>query len=107
MTLSKYDDIIFKQLFEAINYILNEFNSSYLCNHKEYIYYSNDNLPNFMEISNKIINNLIGSTLITVNNKYFIIIFNNYYIKCFLYDFNNGINVIKYIEICIDIYRIK
>jgi len=100
MSLSKRDMFIVSQITESIHYLFNEYNPIYLAKLNEYIYYLGDETPDFIEIANQVVNNLLGSILKNGNDdKNFTIEFNNCSIKCFLYNFDYGIRVVKYIEV--------
>jgi hypothetical protein len=100
MSLSKRDTTIVAQITEAIHYLSNEYKPVYFGQLNEYIYYLGDETPDFIEIANQVVNDLLGSILkIGNDDKKFIIEFNKCSIKCFLYNFDYGIRIMKYIEI--------
>lgn len=100
MSLTNRDIVIVSQITEAINYLSNEFiNPVYLAQNNEYIYYSGDEIPDFIEIAKQIVKNLLNSILKVGNDNCFTIEFNNCLIKCFLYNFDYGIKIVKYIEV--------
>ena len=100
MSLTNRDIVIVSQITEAINYLSNEFiNPVYLAQNNEYIYYSGDEIPDFIEIAKQIVKKLLNSILKVGNNNSFTIEFNNCLIKCILYNFDYGIKIVKYIEV--------
>lgn len=105
MSLTNRDLTIVSQIIETIEYNIKLFNPIYLAQQNEYIYYSGDEIPDFIEIANQLVKDLSGSDLkIGNNNNMFVLTLNHFSIRCFLYEFDYGIRIVKYIEVRIQTY---